>query len=85
MTITLCLLGDDRERTYPVLWLGWGEVGFPVNPERRVAIIVDHEREKVVYKHPRYGWISLNAESLRDTRPSRGYPALTDERLEAAA
>lgn len=87
-SITVCLLGDDRAREYPVAWMGTGDVsehGGPFRGECRVALVTtDQDREVVIYEHPEYGWTSLNTSGIRDVQPAEGYPAMSYDRLEDA-
>lgn len=80
--ITLCLVGDDRERTYPVTWFGTADF-FSVG-EVETALIQHQESEALVYRHPEYGWISAHDAGCRDFSPAEGYPPMTNERLEDA-
>ena len=85
--ITVCLVGDDRERSYPVAWLGTADVSVPdhYSAETEFALIrVGEDRETAVYKHPEYGWVSLHDAAVRDCIPADGFPAMTDARLGAA-
>lgn len=86
--ITVCLSGDDRERTYPVTYFGTAD--FP-SWEREdgsscvgtipVAIVATQEdREALVAQHPDYGWCSANNEFCRDFEPP-----INQDRLERAS
>jgi hypothetical protein len=86
-TITVCLIGDDREREYDVAWLGWGEVGDESTcADRRLALVTSDSlvAEALVYRVGRGEWCSVNTLSIRDLRSSRGYELPTDERLRRA-
>lgn len=88
--ITICLIGDDRERTYPVTYMGladfprWecsGKDGRWLVGETEVALIQQEEgREALIAHHPDYGWCSVAGESCRDFQPP-----LDQARLEAAS
>ncbi len=85
--ITVCLLGDDRERTYTVTYIGhadfprWErEDGSECCGELPVALVQHREdREALIAQHPDYGWCSVNEEFCRDFEPS-----IEDARLKAA-
>lgn len=83
--ITVCLIGDDRERTYPVTYRGvadfprWQrEDGQPVG-EVAVALVQEQDHEVLIAEHPDYGWCSAGNEFCRDFAP-----AIYQARLEAA-
>lgn len=83
--ITVCLIGDDRERSYQVTYTGvadfprWArEDGSPAG-EIPVALVQDQDHETLVAMHPDYGWCSVGDEFCRDF-----IPALEQDRLKAA-
>lgn len=85
--LTVCLIGDDRERNYKVTYEGvadfphWEcEEGYA--GEIPVALVQDQSngnREALVAKHPDYGWCSVGMEFCRDFSP-----VLNQDRLERA-
>lgn len=88
-TITTCLLGDDRERTYDVVWLGTADWSGGRGEERLgelpTALIRHQEEEALVAQHPEHGWVSGDCcGQCRDFKAAAGYPKMTDARLEAA-
>lgn len=90
-SITVCLLGDDRERSYDVTWYGRAEDirsrGEDDLHDVPVALVRSDRQdgESIVYRHPVHGWTSLWDASCRSLVPVGGYPEMTDERLNAAA
>jgi hypothetical protein len=78
-TITACLLGDDRERAYPVTYLGVADLpGW--GGDTSVALVrVGDDREALIGQHPEYGWCSVHTEFCRDFEPP-----IDQHRLEAA-
>lgn len=80
--ITLCLLGDDRERNYAVTYEGTADItNFDGEclGDRPVALIRNQESEALILHHPEHGWCSAGNASCRDFQP-----ALDQARLEAA-
>lgn len=75
--ITVCLLGDDRERSYPVVYTG--EADFPrwereagdscVGTIPVALITIDEGREALIAQHPDFGWCSVGTEFCRDFDP----------------
>lgn len=85
--ITVCLIGDDRERSYPVAYLGTAD--FPqweredksaCVGELAVALVTDGDREALIANHPDYGWCSVGNEFCRDFDPP-----LDEDRLKRAS
>lgn len=73
--ITVCLIGDDRPRTFPVSYFGTADV-TDFDGERLgevpVALVVDPYngyREALVVAHPEYGWVSMGDASCRGFEP----------------
>lgn len=68
-TITLCLLGDDQERSYPVAYRGIADIP-DYGGEVPVALVTDSGREHLIAQHPDYGWCSVGQETFcRDFQP----------------
>ena len=85
--ITVCLAGDDRERTYPVTYIGTAD--FPHWPREdgsggvgqcSVALVQEQDHEHLVAKHPDYGWCSVGTEFCRDFAPH-----IEQERIDKAS
>lgn len=75
--ITVCLIGDDRESTYPVTYLGtadfprWErEDGSGMVGECPVALVQEQDHEHLIAQHPDYGWCSVGTEACRDFNPA---------------
>ena len=84
--ITVCLIGDDRKRTYPVTYSGtadfprWERDNGGIVGEIPVALVQEQDHEHLVAQHPDYGWCSVGTESCRDFNP-----AIDHVRLEEAS
>jgi hypothetical protein len=84
--ITVCLIGDDRERTYPVSWLGTADFPRWERADNSVcvgmiltALVRSQGQEHLIAQHPDYGWCSVGAETCRNFEP-----AIDKERLQQA-
>ena len=81
--ITVCLLGDERAREYPVTYYGIAKVDTPEDYTfHAVAMVLTSEeprREALVVSLPRKGW-----QSVHDMRCHDFYPPIDQARLEAA-
>lgn len=84
-TLDITLLGDDRERTYRVTYLGsadfprWERPSGGVVGLCRAALVDDNGHEVLVAEHPDYGWCSVNDAGCRDFDPP-----LDEDRLNRA-
>lgn len=94
-TIDMCLLGDDRARSYWVTYAGTAEFTrwMSADGERPigtlpVALVVDEAKanresgipqEYLIACHPDYGWCSVGDEPCRDFEPR-----IDDSRLNLA-
>lgn len=72
--------GDDRIRDYELAWHGVANVG---GTDRETALLVTPEGEALVVLFGRT-YVAPADETIRDMRPVGDYPALTQERLDAA-
>jgi hypothetical protein len=81
-TITVCLVGDDRARAYPVVYRGNAEINWDGEPCRLpVALVtVDDDTEAFIAEHPEHGWCSVHDRAVRELDP----PTINDRRLNAA-
>lgn len=78
--LTVCLLGDDRERSYKVAYEGvadfprWEcEEGYAGKIPAALVLTENNDgREALVAKHPDYGWCSVGTEFCRGREVSGG-------------